>query len=267
MSAAKLSKQLQRELKANPQKAGALGLLCLVAAWFWGPLIFKSDPKKPAPVAAAPTATTAAATTATPDATAVSTAKPLMDWRTLSSRLEADPSMRSVAGKNDEEVERSPFDAPIKIAKEDPIDQDLYDLLEEASAAGMLDERPVITKQMTSTALNACPLRLTSTLVGPRARTAVINGQAFSQGMVLGKFNGVELVLEYVGERSAMIAWNGMKRELRIPKPGEKPQDPLPDESELTGVKDTRQASETETTGEAADALLDLANEQGKPTN
>jgi hypothetical protein len=266
MMSSKLSKQLQRELKANPQKAGALGLLCLVAAYFWGPLIFKSDAKNPASAAVAPTATTTAAT-AMPEPISTSTAKPLLDWRTLSSRLESDPSMRSVAGKTETEIARSPFDAPVKVVKEEAFDSDLAELLEEANAAGLFDDTPVITKQMTSTALNAFPLQLTSTLVGPRSRTAIINGKAYSQGMPLGKLNDVELVLEYVSSRTAVIAWNGMKRKLWIPKPGEQEPSPPPDESELTGVKRSKPASETETTGEAAEFLEGLAERSEKTTN
>lgn len=267
MSAAKLSKQLQRELKANPQKAGALGLLCLVAAYFWGPLIFKSDAKKPAPPAATAATPTTTPTATTETATA-STAKPHLDWRTLSGRLESDPSMRSVAGAKDpKQVERSPFDAPVKLARDQDYDNDLFDLLEEAYYAGLLDDKPVITKQMTSTVLNAFPLQLTSTLVGSRAQTAIINGKAYVKGMPLGKLNNVELVLEHVAVRSAVVAWNGMKRELKIPKPGEEPPSPPPDESSLIGVKQTNPTGKTQTTGRAADFLEDLFNEQNKTTN
>lgn len=266
MSAAKLSKQLQRELKANPQKAGALGLLCLVAAYFWGPLLFTSDAKKPAPVVAAPPATTTAGATV-PETAAPSTTKPRLDWRTLSSKLESDPSMQSVAGSTAEKVGRSPFDAPVKPLRDEPYDSDLADLLEEAEAAGLLDDKPRITKQMTSTVLNAFPLQLTSTLVGTRARTAIINGKAYSQGMPLGKLNEVELVLEYVTARSAVIAWNGMKRELKIPKPGEKSQGASADESSFAGAKDSKPAGRTQTTGDAAKYLIEMSEQNEKLTN
>ena len=76
------------------------------------------------------------------------------------------------------------INAAVLKEKDEPRDEELAALLEEANAAGVFDERPVITKQMTSTALNAYPLKLSSTLVGTRARTAIINGKAFSQGTV-----------------------------------------------------------------------------------
>lgn len=265
MSAAKLSKQLQRELKANPQKAGALGLLCLVAAYFWGPLIFKSDPKKPVPAAAAPVAATTPTTT--PETMTTPSSNQHLDWRTLSNKLKTDPSMRSVTGKSDAEIARSPFDAPVKEVKETTPDDDLFDLLAEAEADGLFDEQPVITKQMTSAVLNTYPLRLTSTLVGSRARTAIINGKAYSSGATLGKLNDVEMVLENVRARSVVIAWNGMRRELRIPKPGETPPGPPPDESELTAVKNDDETIPTETTGEAAEYLNELSERNEKRTN
>ena len=37
----KLAKQARRDLLANPKKAALLGLMLLVAAYFWGPLLWK----------------------------------------------------------------------------------------------------------------------------------------------------------------------------------------------------------------------------------
>jgi hypothetical protein len=37
----KLNKQLRRDIAANPKKAAALGLMVLVALYFWGPLVWK----------------------------------------------------------------------------------------------------------------------------------------------------------------------------------------------------------------------------------
>ena len=36
----KLTKQLRRDIAANPKKAAALGLMVLVALYFWGPLVW-----------------------------------------------------------------------------------------------------------------------------------------------------------------------------------------------------------------------------------
>lgn len=269
MSLEKLSKQLKRELKANPQKAGMLGVLVLVAGWFWGPLVFKSEEKKKPAIAASTTApTTAGSTTAGTTAIAAaptSASQDRMEWRTLSSRLQAEPAMRSVPGKTAKEEARNPFDAPV-ITEVEPEEDDLYALLEAANEVGLFDEeKPVISKEMTSAALNAYPLRLSSTLVGPRARTAIINGKAYRQGKSIGKINEVELVLEYVDPRSATIAWNGAKRELRIPKPGEYDPNAPTDESETPSDEqstkntpareDERQQDPTQTSSEVGELL------------
>ncbi|MCE9605276.1 MAG: hypothetical protein K8U03_10285 [Planctomycetia bacterium] len=258
MSVAKLSKQLKRELKANPQKAGMLGLLCAVAAYFWGPLVFKSEEtKKPAPaVGAAPVAATATAPTGPQSPTA---GTPRMEWRVLSSRLQADPLMRSVPGKSANDELRNPFGAAVK-KKEETSEDDVAALLEEAAAAGLFDEeKPAPSIKMSAAALNTYPLTLTSTLVGPRARTAVINGKAYVQGAAIGQINEVELVLETVDPRSATVAWNGARRELRIPRPGERV---AGDDSETNDAKTKAteengdSSSETETSEDVFRAIL-----------
>jgi hypothetical protein len=50
----KLLKRLKKDAAASPQKAGALGLMVVVALYFWAPLVMKSLPKgKPKPGATA----------------------------------------------------------------------------------------------------------------------------------------------------------------------------------------------------------------------
>ena len=50
----KLLKRLKRDAAASPQKAGALGLMVVVALYFWAPLVMKHLPKgKPKPGATA----------------------------------------------------------------------------------------------------------------------------------------------------------------------------------------------------------------------
>lgn len=45
----KLFKQLKRDAAKSPQKAGALGLMILVALYFWAPLVMKNFKGKPKP--------------------------------------------------------------------------------------------------------------------------------------------------------------------------------------------------------------------------
>ncbi|MBI3839452.1 MAG: hypothetical protein HY288_16150, partial [Planctomycetia bacterium] len=58
-----LAKKLQREIKANPAKAGGLGVLLLVAGYFWAPLVkgfIAPAETAPAATATAPTSGTSA---------------------------------------------------------------------------------------------------------------------------------------------------------------------------------------------------------------
>ncbi len=41
MNLEKLTKQLRRDVAANPKKAALLGLMVVVALYFWGPLVWK----------------------------------------------------------------------------------------------------------------------------------------------------------------------------------------------------------------------------------
>lgn len=54
MKLGKLSKRLRKELLANPKQAAVLAVVCLVAIWFWSPLLLKWYRGK---TAAPPTAT------------------------------------------------------------------------------------------------------------------------------------------------------------------------------------------------------------------
>src|SRR5688572_4841121 len=87
--ASSFSKRLQREVLGNPKKAFLLGLLCLVAAYFWAPLVagwFKGDDVS----AAAPTNVTptpAATATAAPSLAAAPVAT-TFTWRQVAEALD-----------------------------------------------------------------------------------------------------------------------------------------------------------------------------------
>jgi hypothetical protein len=62
MNLGKLSKRLRKELLANPKQAAVLAIVCLIACWFWSPLLLKgfkgkgkSQVAKSAPIAATET--------------------------------------------------------------------------------------------------------------------------------------------------------------------------------------------------------------------
>lgn len=218
MSLAKVTKQLKRDLKASPAKAGALAVLVVVAVVFWGPLVFKQEEPTPKrPTAAAPT---------TPETTGPAAVRPgadvaVLGWRELSERLDREPRMQpyDVGAASPQDVsQRNPFEIETRAEREAA---ELEKLLDEAVELGMAADADVpAATAPTDASLADCPLVLTSTLVGPKSK-AIINGMPYQRGRTIGTWNGKPLTLEVVAPRRAVIAWNGQTRELRIPAPGE----------------------------------------------
>jgi hypothetical protein len=209
----KLLKQLQRDLKRNPKKAGILGLLVLVAGWFWLPLIMpKEEPKRVKPTAAATTATAAPVAAAAPAAAAT------MRWQDLARALDSDPRMRSLVMTSDL-VRRNPFTAQVAEFDADAA----FDLYVDEALAELDDEERTISPEEASPQLNALPLVLSSTIVGGRTPRAVINGRAYDRGATIGLKNELPIVLTVIEVRRVIVEWNGSRRELRILRPGEQP--------------------------------------------
>lgn len=199
-------------------------LLCGVCAWFWGPLIFPKDESK-----AKGTKTGAAATVAAPEATKAVAAVPAIDWKLLAERLTSDPYMHGAPPRTTKpgETPRNPFGAPV-LPPVEPTADELELLAAELEAEEMRAEQETKQKlQLAATedvaAWKTMSLELSSTFVGARARKAVINGRAFAEGAVIGKLGTAEIRLTSVTPRNAVLTWNGVPRELRIPRPGESP--------------------------------------------
>jgi hypothetical protein len=91
---------LKSEAKRSPKKAAVLGLLLIVAGYFWGPLVLKwfSGSDEAAPEAAVETialASTAPAAAAPSPAPAPAGLGPLADWRILSRQFEVERRARA----------------------------------------------------------------------------------------------------------------------------------------------------------------------------
>lgn len=220
----KLVKQFKREVQKNPQKVGLLGLLVVVAIWFWGPLVMpKSDPPraKPKPVENAATATPST-TTAAAGASAV-----VWRWQDLDARLSTDPRMRSfdagdVADERTKSKERNPFETPRDEADlEAAVDALIAEVLAEDEAERIAAEKVKMEVVDTPAYFDQRPLYLTSTFVGGTTRRAIINGRAYAEGVTMGVEAGREIVLKSVSDRRAVVEWNGRRRELKILRPGE----------------------------------------------
>jgi len=173
----KLGKRLKREAAANPKKAAILGIVVLVALYFWAPLTWKwlrnafsSDTSDVAP-ASAPTnaiAGTLPATSSAPEATvkpAAATASPGVNqpsWEQIAAWMDKDP--RTKVGPLLQNV-RDPFATPSAEVNDEQAEEAV---VEKARAAAITPD--------------AAGLTLTGTVIGPDRRVVFINGKSYKEG-------------------------------------------------------------------------------------
>ncbi|MBS0201837.1 MAG: hypothetical protein JSS49_02995 [Planctomycetes bacterium] len=158
-----LWQRLQREVKANRQKAGLLAGLFLFGCCFWVPMVARAvGPKKAAAAAhiANPALTTPVANQL-PSATAPTAADQEKFWANLSRALAEDSMFQSadVQGMN-----RDPF-----LAENHPTAREM--IVEQPS--------PKVDENAEDVAVT---LELTSTVIGRARRAALINGQLYQLG-------------------------------------------------------------------------------------
>lgn len=166
VTSTQLVNRLRRELTANPKKGAMLGLLAVVALYFWAPLVWgwfaKSDVLPGAVTPAPPDSAAVAGTSADPSKP--ETAAVSFPWRQVVQWIEADPLMRSASLL---EKSKDPFVcAPKK-----------KEVVEEKTA-----DKPSPSKIVTPASLN---MVLSSTLIGPRQRVAQINGRTYREGQTI----------------------------------------------------------------------------------
>ena len=200
----KLTKRLRREAAANPKKTAVLGLLVVVALWFWSPLVWgwiaPDDEQSVAEVG--PTADATSKRSPTQKEKAQTPEKPQAPkhpWRQLVKWMEDDPrtSPASLIAKM-----RDPFSTPQpKVAENKP----------KAEAKPPQEE---ITPE-------SLALTLSSTVVGGRRRVAQINGKTFEQGKSINvSKDGQQYrfkLLEVYSRRVVLQRDDGERYELKIP--------------------------------------------------
>lgn len=208
---ANLGKRLKREVLAKPKQAGALAALLVLAAWFWAPLMSKwfggasATTTPPTTAAATPAiaplaAPSASVTTAVTTAVAgVAPAQPT--WRRLAAAIDADPRMQP-AGEL--AVHRNPF-APLPTAA--PV-VPVQAAPPAAIAAAPSDPTP-----------DELGLVLSSTVVGGRRQTAVVNGRVYRPGGEVRIDDEIAFVVTSVGPRRIVLSRRGQDYELMIPEP------------------------------------------------
>ena len=211
MSLNRLARQLRREAKANPKKAGILGLLALVAVCFWGPLVWGwwVAPEKPAVGPGTAEKEAAAEDPANPAALAYAAStspKPSTEskdegcpyhWVELDRWMQADPMTTPV---DDVAAWPDPFAEP---PSPEPV----------AASVAETEASPVTRESL--------GVDVSGTLVGPRRRVALIGGKAYREGQTVPADHSgrpIDLKLVEVHARRVVLEWEGNRFDLAIPE-------------------------------------------------
>ncbi|MCA9247869.1 MAG: hypothetical protein KDA42_12155 [Planctomycetales bacterium] len=161
--------QLIREAKAKPGKTAVLGLLLVVAIWFWAPLVAKWLPASDGTTSPASTSTAAvaAAIVSTPQTREiVNPSQPSPTWREVAHWMSQDQMMTAAPGVDKVE----PFGAAV--VQPSPDD----------STAVESQPAEIASKSFAESTPAELGIRLTSTIVGSQKRIAMINGRPYAEG-------------------------------------------------------------------------------------
>jgi hypothetical protein len=159
----RLVKQLQRDAKANPKKAALLGLMVLVALYFWAPLVWQwIGPAEGGQRPSAPVALILTDDPAEPGQR-LARSQTAFRWDKVQQRISSDPLMASAV-----------WDA----AWTDPF----ASRTAAAGTAAATAEAPGADGRSAEEA----GLILTSVLIGGQRRTATINGRTYTEGELVG---------------------------------------------------------------------------------
>jgi hypothetical protein len=197
VSLQRLTRQLQRDFRANRKKAVALGLLVLVAGWFWYPLVFKSKGSQAAP----PPAPAAAVTTpVVAVSVAPAAAHSYPAWKDVSQWIESDKRMQPFVTVSGELA--NPF---VARNVETPT-------VEEAQPPQLVaaDLEP-----------EALGLELTSTAVGRKQRIASISGKIYREGDDIPTATGVVFKLKSIGPSGVIVTCGEKHYTLNLKRTGQ----------------------------------------------
>jgi hypothetical protein len=200
----KLGKQLRREVQANPKKAVLLGVLAVVALYFWAPLVFRwtghgssgataqvQVTPSPAAVAEVPAAVTKPKT--------VSAER--HKWHELVQWMEADGRTKPAAPLA---AACNPFRIPVLRPQ-------------------VVEQPKPRPKAEPAIAPQSVGLVLSSTIVGPDRRVARISGRTYAEGSsvkAVTKDGGrIAYTLVDIEPRQVLLQRLGVVYELRIQSP------------------------------------------------
>jgi len=216
---AKLKKQFVKEAKNHPKKAAVLGLLALLAIWFWTPLVWKwvsGSKGQGARVVAnrpAPESTHNQTSPAENENVPVpDNAEPRTPWFRLRDWMNRDVHMGTERAIP---LGRNPFrESAAPLPVEPP---EVADAEEEAdSEAEVAEKEPEPT--FTPATLG---LRLTSTLIDSGQRIARLNNRTFREGDYIevqqaGSEESIVFYLAQVGTEEVILEREGFRFPLRI---------------------------------------------------
>lgn len=208
----KLGKRFRRELTTSPKKAAVLGLLALVAMYYWTPLVWgwvakHDDAADAKPAAVASPTPSAANPTSTPSTAPTKTDVPQLSWQQVVKLMQRDP--RTLAA-DVTALRRDPFLLPRPDVAKLKADA-------EASAAAEAGK-----SQATAATPQSLGLNLSSTIIGSNRRVARISGRTYELGQtvqVLKDGQTIAFTLAEVHARRAVLVRDNKKYELTIPDP------------------------------------------------
>lgn len=197
MSVKRLQKQLIRDLKSSPKKAAILGLLVLVALYFWAPLLLGRRKTDEPPPATANTEGTIPQPTNAATSPAAAAETPVINWQEMATMIAADGRMSPAARAN--------WSAASLGAVQEKTNED-----EEPEEQEPADEPP---PAITPAGLG---LELTGTIVGGSRRVAIVNGHPYREGRTIELPGGVAFVVVEVAHKRAVLEREGERFELEV---------------------------------------------------
>ncbi|MCI0358694.1 MAG: hypothetical protein L0211_09450 [Planctomycetaceae bacterium] len=208
----KLARQIRRDLAASPKKAAALGLMVLVALYFWAPLVWgwiKSAKGDAKPVVAA--SEVILEDEPADPAKSVRKQGRVFSWEKVRRKVVADPHMTPAL-----------YDATWS----DPFRPD------RSPAAGPATARaPTASSQVDPAALG---MKVTSVAIGPQHRTAIINGEKYREGELVPLMGanrqpvaGIEFRLVHVGFHEVQLEYQAVTFTLELSRPRLAPGDSI----------------------------------------
>ena len=210
MSLDRIGKKLRRELTGNPKKAVVLGLLVMVALYFWSPLIWGwIAPERPTNESVADSTGDGVRSPLWPAETPRSSTAPddrqtdVFPWTQLVAWMKQDPrtsAAAEIAGQRD------PFQ---------PVMKDEVKKQEEEKAE---EQPPPVETVRTPQSLG---MKLSGTIVSPRGKVALLDGQTYREGQQIGRAeDGKQYVftLAEVHAERIVLERLGMRYDLMIPK-------------------------------------------------